>query len=206
MRTHTQLLMNYGYSVILPDREGQKPSDWADAMGQAICTRYLIMVETSWALSLEVSRLGEQVHMCVKDTWRWTCTFSWQHDTVCSLCVICVCTFTFSYAPSFPPPPLSPARLHPHPSLSLASSFPSSHSRPPSLPSSLRKQNEQLKEVLKFQEQEHRVAVGKLQQEHDLRVTRMKEQYIDLTASLLKDIGQNTKIASVDQKDGTRWA
>eukprot|EP00731_Ephydatia_muelleri_P000789 Em0001g789a len=126
-----QLLMNYGYSVILPDREGQKPSDWADAMGQAICTRYLIMVETSWALSLEVSRLGEQVHI-------------------------------------------------------------------------LRKQNEQLKEVLKFQEQEHRVAVGKLQQEHDLRVTRMKEQYIDLTASLLKDIGQNTKIASVDQKDGTR--
>lgn len=69
----------------------------------------------------------------------------------------------------------------------------------------MRKQNEQLKEVLKFQEQEHRVAVGKLQQEHDLRVTRMKEQYIDLTASLLKDIGQNTKIASVDQKDGTRW-
>ena len=79
-------------------------------------------------------------------------------------------------------------------------------SLPPSLPSSLRKQNEQLKEVLKFQEQEHRVAVGKLQQEHDLRVTRMKEQYIDLAASLLKDIGQNTKIASVDQKDGTRWA
>lgn len=126
-----QLLMNYGYSAILPDREGQKPSDWADAMGQAICTRYLIMVETSWALSQEVSRLGEQVHI-------------------------------------------------------------------------LRKQNEQLKEVLKFQEQEHRATVGKLQQEHDLKVTRMKEQYIDLTTSLLKDIGQNTKPAGSDQKDGPR--
>ena len=49
------------------------------------------------------------------------------------------------------------------------------------------------------------MAMGKLQQEHDLKVTKMKEQYIDLTTSLLKDIGQNTKPTSSDLKDATRY-
>ena len=33
----------------------------------------------------------------------------------------------------------------------------------------------------------------------------MKEQYIDLTTSLVKDIGQNTKPSSSDLKDATRY-
>ena len=49
------------------------------------------------------------------------------------------------------------------------------------------------------------MAMGKLQQEHDLKVTKMKEQYIDLTTSLLKDIGLNTKPSSSDPKDVTRY-
>ncbi len=38
--------MDFGYSMVHTDRENQKPVDWADAMGQNICVRYLMMYET----------------------------------------------------------------------------------------------------------------------------------------------------------------
>ena len=44
--THTQLLMDFGYSMVHTDRENKKPVDWADAMDQNICVRYLMMYET----------------------------------------------------------------------------------------------------------------------------------------------------------------
>ncbi len=59
--TLTQLLMDYGYSVVHTDRENQKPLDWADAMGQNICVRYLMMYETCWALSGELTHMAEQL-------------------------------------------------------------------------------------------------------------------------------------------------
>ena len=45
------------------DRENQKPVDWADAMGQNICVRYLMMYETFWALSGELTHMAEQLAM-----------------------------------------------------------------------------------------------------------------------------------------------
>ena len=61
--THTQLLMDFGYSMVHTDRENQKPVDWADAMGQNICVRYLMMYETCWALSGELTHMAEQLAM-----------------------------------------------------------------------------------------------------------------------------------------------
>lgn len=53
---------------------------------------------------------------------------------------------------------------------------------------SLQKQNEQLHEAMSAQEQEYQLSMGKLQQHHEERIVKMREQYVDLTASLLKDM------------------
>ena len=58
-----QLLIDHGYSVVHPDRENQKPLDWADAMGQTLPVHYLMMFETCWTLSAEVARLELQGQM-----------------------------------------------------------------------------------------------------------------------------------------------
>lgn len=58
-----QLLIDMNYSVTHADREGQKPLDWADHMNQTVCVRYLVMYETCWALSAEVTHLTEQLAM-----------------------------------------------------------------------------------------------------------------------------------------------
>ena len=57
--------MDFGYSMVHTDRENQKPVDWADAMGQntCICVRYLMMYETCWALSGELTHMAEQLAM-----------------------------------------------------------------------------------------------------------------------------------------------
>ena len=55
--------MDYGYSAVLPDQENQKPLDWADATGQILCVRYLMMYETCWSLSHKVAHLVDQLHM-----------------------------------------------------------------------------------------------------------------------------------------------
>ena len=36
-----QLMIDHNYSVSTPDKENQKPIDWADAMGQTLCVRYM---------------------------------------------------------------------------------------------------------------------------------------------------------------------
>ena len=58
-----QLLMDHGYSVVHADQDGQKPLDWADAMNQTVCVRYLMMYEACWALSAEVTHMSEQIVM-----------------------------------------------------------------------------------------------------------------------------------------------
>ena len=50
----------------MPDREHQKPSDWADAMGHHSCTHYLLMYEMCWQLSRDVSLLTQQVNVYVQ--------------------------------------------------------------------------------------------------------------------------------------------
>lgn len=54
---HLQLLMDRGYSIIHADKDNnQRPLDWADAMGQYICVRFLIMYEACWSLSREITQ------------------------------------------------------------------------------------------------------------------------------------------------------
>ena len=43
-----------------------------------------------------------------------------------------------------------------------------------------------MKEKLSSQEQEYQQALGKIQTHHEERIVKMREQYVDLTASLLK--------------------
>jgi len=55
--------MDHGYSVVLPDDKNQKPLNWADAKGQMLCVRYLMMYETCWDLSSKVAHLVERLQM-----------------------------------------------------------------------------------------------------------------------------------------------
>ncbi|XP_064400950.1 uncharacterized protein LOC135347048 isoform X4 [Halichondria panicea] len=71
-----QLLMDFGYSMVHTDRENQKPVDWADAMGQNICVRYLMMYETCWALSGELTHMAEQLAIVQKDNGQLRDAFS----------------------------------------------------------------------------------------------------------------------------------
>ena len=48
-----------------------------------------------------------------------------------------------------------------------------------------------LKEKLSSQEQEHQQALGKIQTHHKERIVKIREQYVDLTASLLKVKGDS---------------
>ena len=38
-------MIDYNYSVVTPDKENQKPIDWADAMNQTLCVRYVLCLE-----------------------------------------------------------------------------------------------------------------------------------------------------------------
>ena len=50
---------------------------------------------------------------------------------------------------------------------------------------SLQKQNDHLLDELSRQEQDHQLAMEKLQQHYEDRVAKMREQYVGFTASLL---------------------
>ncbi|CAI8008220.1 Synphilin-1 [Geodia barretti] len=113
-----QLMIDYNYSVITPDKENQKPIDWADAMNQTLCVRYLFMHETCWALSADVAHLSKQLEL-------------------------------------------------------------------------LQRENTSLKEKFSSQEQEYQQALGKIQTHHKERIVKIREQYVDLTASLLKVKGDS---------------
>ena len=54
--TQLQLLLDRGYSILHADKDSQRPLDWADAMGQYICVRFLIMYEACWSFSREISQ------------------------------------------------------------------------------------------------------------------------------------------------------
>ncbi|XP_064400887.1 uncharacterized protein LOC135347007 isoform X1 [Halichondria panicea] len=73
---YLQLLMDFGYSMVHTDRENQKPVDWADAMGQNICVRYLMMYETCWALSGELTHNAEQLAIVQKENGQLRDAFS----------------------------------------------------------------------------------------------------------------------------------
>ncbi len=59
------------------------------------------------------------------------------------------------------------------------------------LPPSLRKEYDKLRETLTLQTQEHQHAMGLLQQSHEERISKIREQYVDFTASLLKNTGSS---------------
>ena len=76
------------------------------------------------------------------------------------------------YGPTHPlPPPPSLSHTHTH-----------THTH------SLQKENASLKEKLVAQEQDYQQAVGKIQAHHEERIVKMREQYVDLTASLLNNM------------------
>ncbi|XP_064400908.1 uncharacterized protein LOC135347019 [Halichondria panicea] len=62
--------------MVHTDRENQKPVDWADAMGQNICVRYLMMYETCWALSGELTHMAEQLAIVQKENGQLRDAFS----------------------------------------------------------------------------------------------------------------------------------
>ncbi|XP_064407576.1 uncharacterized protein LOC135352328 isoform X3 [Halichondria panicea] len=68
--------MDFGYSMVHTDRENQKPVDWADAMGQNICVLYLMMYETCWALSGELTHMAEQLAIVQKENGQLRDAFS----------------------------------------------------------------------------------------------------------------------------------
>ena len=61
LSTHTHTTHTHTHTHT--DRENQRPVDWADAMGQNICVRYLMMYETCWALSGELTHMAKQLAM-----------------------------------------------------------------------------------------------------------------------------------------------
>ena len=52
---------------------------------------------------------------------------------------------------------------------------------------SIHKKYEKLQEMLTVQNEDHKHAMGVLQQNHKERLAKMREQYVDFTASLLKN-------------------
>lgn len=50
----------------------------------------------------------------------------------------------------------------------------------------LQRDNDQLRETLALREREHQLTISKLQQAHEEKVKKIRDQYVDLTASILK--------------------
>ena len=82
---------------------------------------------------------------------------------------------------------LSLSLTHTHalspPPLPLAPPSPSSLSLSPHL--RLQKKNAHLQETLAMVEQDHQLAINKMQQTHDDRIAKMREHYVDFTHSIL---------------------
>ena len=68
---------------------------------------------------------------------------------------------------------------------------------------SLRKEYDKLRETLTLQNQEHQHAMGMLQQSHEERISKIREQYVDFTASLLKNTGGSSSSSSSSTSAGS---
>jgi uncharacterized membrane protein YgcG len=59
-------------------------------------------------------------------------------------------------------------------------------------PHSLRKEYDKVRETLTLQTQDHQHSMSLLQQSHEDRIAKIREQYVDFTAHLLKNTGAGT--------------